>query len=157
MASLLGSSKCGPILTFPRLHPSFTLPSCRGLIEKLGCMPSSQKKSPPSPHVSSSLVTHQGGGYLKNLCPSRQGDMALRTSNSSKAKASLEETRRGVLVSNRGTWWSLGLLMLVLKHTTLRWWRGNLGLFNCYLFLPSRPKTWIGWLELPFLKTKPSK
>ncbi len=157
MAGLFGSSKCGPIPTFPWLHLSLTLPSCHGLMEKPRCMPSSLKKSPPSPHVSSSPVTHREGGYLKNFMPFEARRYGSEDSNSSQAKAFSEETRRRVLVSNRGTWWSLGPPMLVLKHTTLRWWRGNLGLFNCYLFLPSGPKTQIGWLELPFLKTKPSK
>ena len=157
MAGLCGSSKCGPIPTFLRLLLSFILPPCHGLMEKLGCMPSFLKKSPPSPHVSSSSMTYRGGGCLKNLCHSRQRSMALRTSNSSRAKASSEETRHGVLVSNWGTWWLLGPPMLVLKHTALRWWRGSLGLFNCYLFPPSGSKTRIGWLKLPFLKMKPSK
>ena len=155
--NLFSCSECGPITTFCRFLLSFILPSCHGLMEKPGCMPSTLNKSLPSPRVSSSSMIHQGGGCLKNSCLSRQRSMALRTSNSSRAKASSEETRHGVLVSNRGTWWSLGPPMLVLKHTALRWWRGSLGLFNCYLFLPSRPKTQIGWLELPFLTTKPSK
>ena len=82
--------------------------------------------------------------------------MVLRTSNSSRAKASSEETQHGVLVSNQGTWWLLGPPVLVLKHITLRWWRGNLGLFNCCMFPPHGLKTRIGWLELSFLKMKPS-
>jgi hypothetical protein len=94
---------------------------------------------------------------LEEFMPFEARRYGSEDSNSSQAKAFSEETRRRVLVSNRGTWWSLGPPMLVLKHTTLRWWRGNLGLFNCYLFLPSGPKTQIGWLEFPFLKTKPSK
>jgi hypothetical protein len=157
MVGLFGSSKCRPIHISPRLLLSFILPSSHGLMEKPGCTPGTLQKFPPFPHASSSSVTHRGGGCLKNLCPLKQRSMALRTSTSSQAKASLEGTQRGVLVSNRGTWWSSGPLMLVLKHTALRWWRGSLGLSNCYLFLPSGPKTWIGWLKLPFLKMKPNK
>jgi hypothetical protein len=144
---------------FPRLLLSFILPSCHGLMEKLGCMPGFLKKeeSPPSLHASSFSVTYRGGGCLKNSCPSRKRSMVLRTSNSSQAKASSEETRHGVLVSNRGTWWLLGPPMLVLKHTALRWWRGSLGLSNCYLFPLYGQKTRTGWLELLSPKTKPSK
>ena len=107
---------------FPRLLLSFILPSCHGLMEKLGCMPGflKKKESLPSLHASSFSGTHRGGGCLKNSCPSRKRSMVLRTSNSSQAKASSEETRHGVLVSNRGTWWLLGPPMLVLKHTALR-------------------------------------
>ena len=107
---------------FPRLLLSFILPSCHGLMEKLGCMPGflKKKESLPSLHASSFSTTHRGGGYLKSSCLSRQRSMVLRTSNSSQAKASSEETRHGVLVSNRGTWWLLGPPMLVLKHTALR-------------------------------------
>jgi hypothetical protein len=67
--------------------------------------------------------------------------MALRTSNSSRAKASLEGTQHGVLASNRGTLWLLGPPMLELKPTAPRWWRGSFGLFNCYLFPLHGPKT----------------
>ena len=45
--------------------------------------------------------------------------MVLRISESSRAKASSEETRHGVLISNRGTWWLLGPPVLVSKHTAL--------------------------------------
>ena len=128
-------------------------------MEKPGFMPGLLKKreSPPSLHVSSFSATHRGRGCLKNSCPSRQGSMALRTSNNSRAKTSSEETRHEVPVFNQGIWWLLGPLMLVLKPTAPRWWRDNLGLFDCYLFLPRGPKTQIGWLKPSSPKTKPSK
>jgi hypothetical protein len=121
MAGLVDLSKCGPILTSPRLLMSFILPSSHGLMEKPGCTPGTLQKFPPFLHVSSFSMTHQEGGHLKNLCPLKQGGMALRISTSFQAKASLEGTQRGVLASNRGTWWSSGPLMLVLKHTAHRW------------------------------------
>jgi hypothetical protein len=154
---IFGSSKYGLTPTFPRSLLSFILPSSHGLLEKLGCTPGTLKKFIPFLPTLSSLVTHREGGHLKNLCLSRQRCMVLRIFTNSRAKVSLEGTLRGALVSNRETWWSSGPSMLVLKHTALRQWRGSLGLSNCYLFLPSGPKTRIGWLELPFLKMRPNK
>jgi hypothetical protein len=140
MADLFGSSKCGPSHTSLRLLLSFILPSSHGFMEKPGCMPGTLQKFPHFPHASSSSVTQRGGDFLKILCPLKPRGMALRTSTSSQVKASLEGTQRGVLVSNRRTWWSSGSPILMLKYTTLRWWQGSLRLSNCYPFLPSGPK-----------------
>ena len=121
MVGLFGLFKYGLIPISPQLFLSFILPSCHGLMEKPGFMQGflKKKESSPSLHASSFSATHRGGGYLKSSCLSRQRSIVLRTSNSSRAKASSEETRHGVLVSNRGTWWLLGPPVLVLKHTAL--------------------------------------
>ena len=100
MVGPFGWFKCGPTLTFPQLLLSFILLSCHGLMEKPGCMPGSlrKKESPPSLHVSNFSMIHPGGGRLKSSCLLRQRSMVLRISESSRAKASSEETRHGVLV-----------------------------------------------------------
>jgi hypothetical protein len=117
MVGPFGLYKCGPTPNFPRLLLSFIPPSFRGPMEKPGCTPSTLRKSPPILPVSSSSVTHQGRGHLRILCLSKQKSMVMRISKYSQARAFSGETRRGALVSNRGTWWLSGPPTLVSRRT----------------------------------------
>ena len=99
-----GSCRCGLTHTFLRLLLNCILPLFNGFIGRLGCTPSTLKKSLLIQPASNSSVTCRRSGHLKITSLSRPSSMVLKTSKVSRTKVSLGVTLRGVPASIRGIW-----------------------------------------------------
>ena len=99
-----GSCRCGPTYTSPRSPLKCILPSSRSLMGKLGCTPTTLKKSLLIQIALNFSVTHRGSSHLKILCLLRPSNMVLKTLKVFQTWVSLGAMLRGALAFIQGIW-----------------------------------------------------